>query len=65
MLSTSAAGAAVAASTASVGMAAGILGGALVGAVAGIGAMLAVDKWEALYEWILLYDSAGAAGSRG
>jgi hypothetical protein len=32
----------------------------LAGALGGIGTVMLVDKWEALYEWVVLYDSAAA-----
>jgi hypothetical protein len=36
---------------------AGGAGGALFGAVTGIGVMIGIDKWEALYTWVPLFDS--------
>jgi len=59
MVAASGVGAAIAALTGAQ-VAVGVLGGALAGALGGIGTVMLVDKWEALYEWVVLYDSAAA-----
>ena len=59
MLSTAAAGGALAAAT-GWGVAQGALGGALLGTLAGIGVMVLLDKWKALYQWVRLFDRAAA-----
>lgn len=41
----------------------GALLGALLGSIAGIGVMVLVDKWEALYKWVPLYDRDAAVES--
>jgi hypothetical protein len=60
MVCSAAGGALVASASAWADVATGVLGGALFGAVAGIGVVLLCDKWRALYEWVLLYDTAAA-----
>jgi len=37
--------------------ASGATGGALLGTMAGTSVLLWIDKWEALYEWTLLYEA--------
>jgi hypothetical protein len=60
MLGSAAGGALVASTTAWTEVATGALVGALFGSVAGIGVVLLFDRWKALYQWVLLYDSAAA-----
>ena len=60
MLSSAAVGAALVSATAWTGVAEGALVGALIGALAGIGVVVLLDKWKALYEWQRLFDRAAA-----
>jgi hypothetical protein len=51
-------GALIAAVSAWVEVATGALGGALLGTAAGVGVVLFLDNWNALYEWVPLHNSA-------
>ena len=60
MLSTAGAGGVLAAATGWAEVAQGALGGALLGTLTGIGVVVLIDKWKALYEWVCLFDRAAA-----
>ena len=61
VLTSAAAGGVLAAATGWARVAEGTLGGALLGTLTGIGVVLLLDKWNALYEWVRLFDRAAAA----
>ena len=60
MLASAGAGGVLAAATGWAGVAQGTLGGALLGTLTGIGVVVLLDNWKALYTWVRLFDRAAA-----